>query len=74
MRSAVAYRPIIGFFAHSVTHSAFMLSRSSPWSFDIVRFLWRVLVQSFSCTLCVSWLSASKVTFKSPIFILKALI
>ena len=36
MRSAVAYRPIIGLFVHSVTHSAFMLSRSSPWGFAIV--------------------------------------
>jgi len=36
MRSVMAYRPVIGFFAHSMIHSVFMFSHSCRWGFAIV--------------------------------------
>jgi len=36
IRSAMAYRPVLSFFAHSVTHSTFILSRICRWRFAIV--------------------------------------
>ena len=36
IRFAMAYRPVLGFFAHSATHSTFVLSRSCRWRFAIV--------------------------------------
>ena len=36
MRSDMAYRPAMGFLAHSIVHSAFILVRSCWWSFAMV--------------------------------------
>ena len=36
MRSDMAYRPAMGFLAHSIVHSAFILARSCRWSFAMV--------------------------------------
>ena len=36
MRSDMAYRPAMGFLAHSMVHSVFILARSCRWSFSIL--------------------------------------
>ena len=36
MRSDMAYRPAMGFLAHSMVHSDFILARSCRWSFAMV--------------------------------------
>ena len=36
MRSDMAYRPAMGFLAHSMVHSVFILARSCRWSFAMV--------------------------------------